>query len=63
MIRRFEHNDLEQVMDIWLNENIKAHSFIAKEYWMKNYEFVKSILPEAKYMFILKAIKYSDLSV
>lgn len=48
MIRRFEHNDLEQVMDIWLNENIKAHSFIAKEYWIKNYEFVKSILPEAK---------------
>lgn len=48
MIRSFDHRDLEHVMDIWLNENIKAHSFIPKEYWMKNYEFVKSILPEAK---------------
>lgn len=48
MIRSFDNRDLEQVMDIWLNENIKAHSFIPKEYWMKNYEFVKSILPEAK---------------
>lgn len=31
-------------MEIWLNENIKAHNFIPEEYWKNNYEYVKEIL-------------------
>jgi ribosomal protein S18 acetylase RimI-like enzyme len=48
MIRRFENKDLEKIMEIWLNTNIQAHSFIAKDYWENNFDFVKSILPDAE---------------
>ena len=47
MIRRFEKNDINAVMEIWVNENIRTHNFIAKEYWKDNYEYVKDILPKA----------------
>ena len=48
MIRKFEENDIDLVMQIWKNENIKAHNFISKEYWENNYEYVKEILPTAE---------------
>lgn len=48
MVREFKIDDLEQIMKIWLNENIKAHNFIPKNYWEDNYEYVKEILPNAK---------------
>lgn len=54
MIRRFEKNDINAVMEIWVNENIRTHNFIAKEYWKDNYEYVKDILPKADiYVYIL----------
>lgn len=54
MIRRFEKNDINAVMQIWKRENIKAHSFISKEYWENNYNYVKEILPNAEiYVYIL----------
>lgn len=40
--------DISDVLQIWLETNIKAHSFIDKEYWIGNYEMVKQILPEAE---------------
>lgn len=48
MIRRFTNSDLDSIMQIWVNENISAHSFIPKEYWQNNYEYVKSALPQAE---------------
>lgn len=48
MIRTFRESDLSTVMEIWLDTNIKAHSFISKEYWTSNYEMVKEILPKAE---------------
>ena len=54
MIRKFEKNDINAVMEIWLNENIRNHNFIAKEYWKDNYEYVKDILPKADiYVYII----------
>ncbi len=47
MIRKFEKNDINIVMQIWENENIRTHNFITKEYWKNNYEYVKDILPNA----------------
>lgn len=41
MIKQLEKFEIEEVMDIWLKTNITAHSFIAKEYWIKNYNIVK----------------------
>lgn len=48
MIRTFKENDLNEIMQIWLDTNIKAHDFIPKEYWIKNYEMVKDILPKSE---------------
>ncbi|RCW63943.1 N-acetyltransferase [Saliterribacillus persicus] len=47
MIRKFEIDDLQEVMRIWLESNIKAHHFINESYWKENYETVKEILPNA----------------
>lgn len=39
--------DLPHLMPIWLQTNIAAHSFIAKEYWHENYSLVEGMLPKA----------------
>ena len=55
MIRKFEKSDIDAVMQIWKNENIKAHKFIPKEYWERNYDFVKDVLPSAEiYVYRIK---------
>ncbi len=48
MIRKFKQNDTDAVMQIWKNENIKAHSFILRDYWNNNFEYVKTALSEAE---------------
>lgn len=47
MIRKFESRDLEGVMELWLETNISAHSFIPSNYWRENYKAVKEMLPKA----------------
>ncbi len=55
MIRKFEKNDLHDVMQIWKNENIKSHKFIPKKYWETHYNYVKDILPNAEiYVYLLR---------
>lgn len=55
MIRKFEKNDINNVMQIWKNENIKAHKFIPREYWENNYNYVREVLPNVEvYVYILK---------
>ena len=46
MIRKFKEDDLNTVMQIWFDTNIKAHHFISRPYWIDNYEMVKDILPK-----------------
>ena len=48
MIRKFSENDLNSVMEIWLNANLNAHFFISKEYWKRNFDAVKEMLPQAE---------------
>lgn len=48
MIRTFQENDLNSVMQIWLDTNIKAHSFIPTEYWIGHYATVIQMLPQAE---------------
>ena len=48
MIRKLEETNLDAVMQIWLDTNIKTHRFIPAEYWSGNYEMVRSLLPEAE---------------
>lgn len=61
MIRAFEENDLSAIMQLWLDANIKAHSFITKEYWTANFEMVRNILPQAEvYVYENDASKQTD---
>ena len=47
-IRKFTPEDMEQVMEIWLNGNLEAHAFIPREYWESNAEAVKEQLLQAE---------------
>ncbi len=41
MINKLDNN-INDIMNIWLKENIIAHYFIPEEYWVKNYSIVKN---------------------
>lgn len=45
-IRKFIPTDTEAVMKIWYEGNLEAHDFIDKEYWDRNYNYVKRALLE-----------------
>lgn len=47
MIRKFKVDELETILNIWLETNIAAHDFISEDYWQRNYELVKKMLPDA----------------
>ena len=48
MIRSLQKADINRVVDIWLDTNLKAHSFISAQYWESNYELVKEMLSQAE---------------
>ena len=48
MIRKYVNGDINAVMQIWLNTNIQAHSFIASDYWQSNFDMVREMLPHAE---------------
>jgi ribosomal protein S18 acetylase RimI-like enzyme len=48
MIRKFKKTDSDEIMQIWLDCNINAHDFVAKEYWQKNYPFVRDAIQYAE---------------
>lgn len=48
MIRQYVDGDIDAVMQIWLNTNIQAHSFISPDYWKNNFDAVKEMLPLAE---------------
>lgn len=43
-----EVKDIEDVMQLWLQTNLKTHSFIPEHYWHENFNEVKSALSEAE---------------
>ena len=48
MIRKYADNDIDTIMQIWLNTNIQAHDFISADYWQSNFDMVKEMLPHAE---------------
>ena len=48
MIRVLQKADIERVVDIWLDTNLKAHNFIPGQYWKNNIDLVKEMLPQAE---------------
>ena len=48
MIRRLQKADVDRVMALWLDTNLKAHDFVPAAYWRSNFEPVKEMLPQAE---------------
>ncbi|MCM1328670.1 MAG: GNAT family N-acetyltransferase [Ruminococcus sp.] len=48
MIRKYEKNDHERVMEIWLNANVEAHGFIRREYWRDSFPAAAEAIPRAE---------------
>lgn len=46
-LTKINTQQLNQILDIWLNSNIEAHNFISRNYWITNYDFVRTALPKA----------------
>ena len=47
MITKFKIEQLDELMKIWLETNIDAHSFIPKEYWIYKAPLVRKLLPSS----------------
>ncbi|MBK1792400.1 N-acetyltransferase [Persicirhabdus sediminis] len=49
MIRKYTAQDAEAVLDIWLTASIKAHDFVAPEFWESQISAMRDIyLPASK---------------
>ena len=47
-IRALRRADIGRAMELWLDANLKAHSFIPAAYWKSNFDAVKEMLPQAE---------------
>lgn len=61
MIKKLQDADIDRVADIWLDANLKAHSFISPQYWKGNFETVKKMLPQAEVYVYEMTGKYGAL--
>ncbi|OPX98732.1 MAG: putative N-acetyltransferase YjaB [Syntrophorhabdus sp. PtaB.Bin006] len=43
MIRAFESSDMNDVLNIWLEASIRAHSFVGKEFWVSRVDDMREI--------------------
>ena len=48
MIRELRKADINRVADIWLDTNLRAHSFIPTQYGKSNFEFVREALLQSE---------------
>ena len=48
MIRKFEAADLERVMEIWIDSNLDAHSFIGADYWQTHFSGAREAIASAE---------------
>ncbi len=48
MVRELQKKDIDEVAEIWLDTNVKAHGFIPARYWRDNFETVRRMLGQAE---------------
>ena len=48
MVRKLKKKDISKVMEIWLDQNIEAHYFIEKAYWIKMSSMVEKAIRESE---------------
>lgn len=48
MIRKLQETDICNIAELWLDTNIRAHHFIAEEYWKNHFPQVKEMFSQAE---------------
>ena len=48
MIQEFCPRQLDDVMRLWLEENLQAHPFVPASYWRQNADAVRAAIPRAR---------------
>lgn len=55
MIRKYNENDMNSVLEIWLNASVKAHDFISAEFWESQVENMRNIYIPASETYVYEA--------
>lgn len=49
MIRSYRSDDIDSVLDIWLTASVKAHDFVAADFWRSHLDSMRDIyIPESQ---------------
>ncbi|RCU42881.1 N-acetyltransferase [Corallincola holothuriorum] len=54
MIRKYNEQDLEAVLDIWLKASVKAHDFVDAEFWQSQVENMRNIYIPASETYVFE---------
>ncbi|EJC7009001.1 N-acetyltransferase [Vibrio parahaemolyticus] len=52
MIRKYNSNDLDSVLEIWLEASVKAHDFVPANFWGSQVESMRNIYIPASEVFV-----------
>ncbi|MUL15878.1 N-acetyltransferase [Aliivibrio fischeri] len=52
MIRQYTPQDINVVLDIWLNSSIKAHDFVSAEFWVSQVDNMRDIYIPASITYV-----------
>ncbi len=52
MIRKYNSNDLDSVLEIWLEASVKAHDFVPADFWESQVESMRNIYIPASEVFV-----------
>jgi len=52
MIRKYNSNDLDLVIEIWLEASVKAHNFVSADFWESQVESMRNIYIPASEVFV-----------
>ena len=65
MIRKFQQTDNETLLNIWLSASIKAHDFMAPEYWKSKADDMRHVyIPASEtYVYEKEGIIYGFISL
>ncbi|AMS18276.1 MULTISPECIES: N-acetyltransferase [Pseudomonas] len=54
MIRRFEQQDMDAVLDIWLQASLKAHDFIDASFWQSQVDNMRNLYLPASETYVIE---------
>ncbi|NAX42884.1 MULTISPECIES: GNAT family N-acetyltransferase [unclassified Vibrio] len=52
MIRKYNSNDLDSVLEVWLEASVKAHDFVSAYFWGSQVESMRNIYIPASEVFV-----------